>query len=605
MTRWNNKIIAGLIVVVSIVSFSAPATASAYNHAFTDVRKGSTFYTPIMELTERGVINGYSDGTFRGKDILQRRHGAVLLYNALDMPPSSNVEETLNKYYDDVWVGGANANEIAAVTPSIFKGSGRKFQPFDDMTREEVATTFVRAFNLNDRGTDPKVNLSNVSPAHKDDVKIFAQYEITKALEDFKPKEAITREEFAAFLYRIMNINQNEDIREYTQYSVDFAEVVNTQMTRTPKVDGAGQFLASKELVAYYANPNNFSENSPEFFQFLLLSYSDGLNAAEINEKILKGKGSLEGTAESFIEAGKMYDINVIYLIAHALHETGNGTSVLSTGYPVSEVKGEAVPERETYNMFGIRAYDSSPLKSGSEHAYEQEWFTKEASIIGGAKFINSGYIGKGQDTLYKMRWNPISPGSHQYATHVSWATIQARHIQKMYELYNLIDHYVLRFDIPNYNNQPTNSPMPTVENRYAVNTSAEGLIGETTTNLRLRVAPSTSNAILTTLSEGTTLDVIGENGGWYKVETANRVGWVSGDYVDFINLLKVDVGNSILRVRSTPQITSGNIVGSLQQNDTVAGVMDDQGNFVTDGDWYNIIFEGEDAWIHGDYVKR
>ncbi|WP_138420598.1 SH3 domain-containing protein [Aquibacillus sediminis] len=608
MPRWlNNKIITMIIVVISMVTLLAPKlTSAAYSHSFTDVKEGSTFYEPIMELTKQGVISGYSDGTFRGKETLQRRHGAVLLYHALDMQKPADIDERLSEYYDDVWEGGANADEIAAVTPSVFKGSDRLFHPNDNMTREEVATTFVRAFDLYDNGTDPGMNLSNVSPAHKQGVEILAQYEVTDALDDFKPKETITREEFSAFLYRIMNQSQEKDIRTYTSYDSDFDEVINTQMDRTPKVDGAGAFLASEQLVEHYANPNNFSEDTPEFFQFLLLSYSDGLHADEINQKILKGKGSLEGTAEAFIKAGKKYNINVIYLIAHALHETANGTSTLSTGYPVSEVDGEEVPERKTYNMYGIKAYDSTPLESGSEYAYEQEWFTKEDSIIGGAKFINSGYIGEGQDTLYKMRWNPDSPGDHQYATHVNWATIQAENIQKMYEVYNLIDHYVLKFDIPTYDNLPEGSPKPSVEAQYVVDEASAGWIGETTDNLNLRVAPSTSKQRITTIPEGTEMEVIGENGGWYNVDVDDEIGWVTGEYVEFTNLLLVDdVGSSVLNVRNEPSTTDSTVVGKLEEGDPIVGVKDELDDFTKDGEWYKVTYNGEDAWVHGDYVKE
>ncbi|MDL4838894.1 SH3 domain-containing protein [Aquibacillus rhizosphaerae] len=600
----NNKVLLiPIIAVLFFIGLTFPRIASAsYSNEFSDVDKGDTFYIPIMELTESGVINGYLDGTFQVNRTLVRRHGALLLYNALRPNVPANVEKTLSTYYNDVSVDSANAKEIAAVTPAIFKGSNRLFSPNDPMTREQVATTFVRAFGLKDNGTNPGINLSNVSLAHRNDVKILAQYGITKQSSNFNPKAAITRGEFAAFLFRTMNDKKSGSNILYTQYNSNFTDVINTQVTKTPKVDGAGRFISSKELVAYYANPNNFSKESSEFFQFLKLSYTDGLSASEINEKILKGKGSLEGTGASFIKAGKQYNINVIYLIGHALHETGNGTSALSTGYPVSEVNGKSVPEKKTYNMFGIKAFDDTALKDGSEHAYQQGWFTKEAAILGGAKFISSGYISEGQDTLYKMRWNPSVPGTHQYATHVSWATIQAKTIQKIYEQYNLLNAFDLIFDVPSYVNQPISSQKPIGDKQYGINTASAGWIGKTTVNLNLRVAPSTSYSVITTLAKGATVTVIGENGGWYKVKANDKIGWLSGDYLTFENLLQIDVdGSSSLNVRNSPN--NGDVVGSLNRNDIVLGVIDSNGDFVKDGAWYKIIYQGKLAWIHGDFV--
>ena len=67
-------------------------------------------------------------------------------------------------------------------------------------------------------------------------------------------------------------------------------------------------------------------------FQFLLLSETAGIPAVEINRHILAGKGSLEGMAEAFIEGARLHNINEVFLISLALHETGQGTSVLARG---------------------------------------------------------------------------------------------------------------------------------------------------------------------------------------------------------------------------------------------------------------------------------
>jgi mannosyl-glycoprotein endo-beta-N-acetylglucosaminidase len=202
---------------------------------------------------------------------------------------------------------------------------------------------------------------------------------------------------------------------------------------------------ASPEDVGYYINPNNFLSNNVDSLQFLKLSVSANLNPDEINQRILSGKGILQGTASSFVTAASMYGINEIYLISHALLETSNGNSPLANGV---EVNGKKV-----YNMFGIGAYDNSALESGSQFAYNAGWFTPEDAIIGGAQFIANGYINAGQDTLYKMRWNPASAStkgyaSHQYATDIGWA---AKQVYQINNLYSLLDSYKLYLEIPQY----------------------------------------------------------------------------------------------------------------------------------------------------------
>ncbi len=206
---------------------------------------------------------------------------------------------------------------------------------------------------------------------------------------------------------------------------------------------------AKPEDVAYYVNPTNFSVDSAEYYQFLLLSKNTGASADELNRKVLAGKGILDGKAQAFVEASLKENINELYLISHALLETGNGTSELSRGILVDTIDGVPVEPMVVYNMFGIQARDEDPIRLGAEYAYQNGWFTPEAAIIGGAKYIGERYIHNPtyqQDTLYEMRWNPKKPGTHQYATDIGWAAKQVNNLKK---LYDSLSWYTLHFDVP------------------------------------------------------------------------------------------------------------------------------------------------------------
>ncbi|MDQ0881987.1 SH3 domain-containing protein [Peribacillus sp. V2I11] len=202
---------------------------------------------------------------------------------------------------------------------------------------------------------------------------------------------------------------------------------------------------ASTEDLEYNLNPSNFVNDPINSFQFVKLSQVTNMNVSEVNDRILSGKGILQGQAATFTAAGEKYGVNEIYLISHALLETGNGTSPLATGV---KVNGKTV-----YNMYGVGAFDGTALSSGAQYAYNAGWFTPEAAIIGGAEFIAKGYISAGQDTLYKMRWNPTAAekygyASHQYATDIGWATKQ---VKQIYNLYSLLDSYKLAVEVPKY----------------------------------------------------------------------------------------------------------------------------------------------------------
>ena len=156
-------------------------------------------------------------------------------------------------------------------------------------------------------------------------------------------------------------------------------------------------WVSNDYAIQIYSIPNGM-------YQFLILSGSTGISSSDL-DKELSGKGILVGKGQIFWKAARDNNINEIYLLAHALLETGNGTSDLAKGVLVSVVDGKAVTPMVVYNMFGIGARDEDPVRLGSEYAYKQGWFTPEAAIIGGTKWIADSYINNStyrQDTLYK-----------------------------------------------------------------------------------------------------------------------------------------------------------------------------------------------------------
>ncbi|WP_214845330.1 SH3 domain-containing protein [Exiguobacterium sp. S90] len=192
------------------------------------------------------------------------------------------------------------------------------------------------------------------------------------------------------------------------------------------------------------ADPLKVDRNSQSFYQFLDLSKSTGASAATL-DKVIGSKGifakcTTGSCGQAFIDAGAKYAVNEAYLISHAMLETGNGTSTLAMGVTWNG--------RKVYNMYGIGAYDYDAINTGAAYAYSQGWFTPEAAIIGGAEFISTKYIHNAydQNTLYKMRWSPTRPGSHQYATDMGWAVKQT---YQLYNLYQQMDSYTAVFDIP------------------------------------------------------------------------------------------------------------------------------------------------------------
>ncbi|MGY0691394.1 phosphodiester glycosidase family protein [Virgibacillus sp. FSP13] len=170
------------------------------NTIFKDVAYRNSHYEGINWLKDHG-IQGYPDNTFGVNEKLKRKHSAIMFTKILDLnlPQAEKVE----KLFNDVEASYVYADYIAAVgNADIFNGSNGDFQPEKTMTREQMATTLVNAFGWEENGTHKKVNLANVDPSHKKNVQILADLGITNQLEDFRPQEAVTRGQFATFLYK-------------------------------------------------------------------------------------------------------------------------------------------------------------------------------------------------------------------------------------------------------------------------------------------------------------------------------------------------------------------------------------------------------------------
>jgi mannosyl-glycoprotein endo-beta-N-acetylglucosaminidase len=249
----------------------------------------------------------------------------------------------------------------------------------------------------------------------------------------------------------IENPTSNETYT-FVKSSKTLAQAVNIQYTKGLPCNDSGSswVYVTPSIISYYMNPMNFIDDYGKYM-FLDLTYMDGILADDL-DNVLSDKGILDGQGQSFIDASEENNINPIYLVSHALLETGNGASTLASGVLVSEVDGEEVEPKVVYNLFGIGAGDGDAVKLGSERAYEEGWFSIEEALSGGAYYIGASYINNStynQNTLYKMRWYTENDWAYpQYSTDIAWAYKQIKYIKT---LFDEIDSGNPVFEIPVY----------------------------------------------------------------------------------------------------------------------------------------------------------
>lgn len=223
--------------------------------------------------------------------------------------------------------------------------------------------------------------------------------------------------------------NQIENI--VSKYSLNQALNIQYSLNPPPQTsNGYSWYTASRDLTSKAMNTNLIFNDSVQKYQLLKLNQYQGIAVDKLNQ-ILSGKGTLSGKGQAFADGCKLYSVNEIYLIAHAFLESNYGRSNYASGrYGI-------------YNYFGIGAYDYNP-DHAITFARNNGWTTPESAIKGGAKFVGKSYFDVGQNTLYRMRWNPQRPGFHQYATDISWAKVQARIISDLYNKIGLTGKYYI-----------------------------------------------------------------------------------------------------------------------------------------------------------------
>lgn len=174
---------------------------------FVDISEDYTHYEGIMALYNEGVISGYptpeGNRSFRPAEPVSREHTAVIFTALLNLNQSTDGVD-----YRDIPVDYLYHDAIAEVTAAnIFSGSGGQFLPKNKLTRAQMATVIVRAYNLKETNATVTMFLDNVPDSHKQNVYILAQHGLTRQYSDFRPTEPVTRGQFASFLKRTSQMN--------------------------------------------------------------------------------------------------------------------------------------------------------------------------------------------------------------------------------------------------------------------------------------------------------------------------------------------------------------------------------------------------------------
>lgn len=189
---------------------------------------------------------------------------------------------------------------------------------------------------------------------------------------------------------------------------------------------------ASKEIIMYYMDPRNFL-NDTYIFMFENQSYDPSYQTESGVKTILADTFMSKSYtcpdtkkkytySQTFMDAAKKSGVSPYHLASRCRNEQGVNGAPQSLG----TVKGY----ENYFNFFDIQAYATSTMTAaemGCKYAkttnptYLLPWTNQYKSIVGGSIFLGTGYITKGQDTLYLQKFDMVDGGNglyyHQYMT--------------------------------------------------------------------------------------------------------------------------------------------------------------------------------------------
>lgn len=257
---YAGRMLAGIIATALVVA-GVGAGASAAPR-FSDVKSTDAFAKEISWLASSGVTTGYADGTFRPKDNISREAMAAFMYRLAGSPkvtlprssPFVDVPRTAQFYDEIVWLA----------QQGISTGwSDGTFRPKDNISREAMAAFMYRYAKSGAHWGDTEI-FEDVSWSHQfyDEIDWLAQEGITTGYStgygcrEYRPKDPVTREAMAAFLYRL---ETGSGTPLYSSSCNPPAPVVPTKPADKDCADFATQAQAQAWYLKYYPYYGDFA----------------------------------------------------------------------------------------------------------------------------------------------------------------------------------------------------------------------------------------------------------------------------------------------------------------------------------------------------------
>jgi len=215
-----------------------------------------------------------------------------------------------------------------------------------------------------------------------------SQLDAQKFPESYKKWLRALHEKYPNWTFSAMQTNLDFNQTVNVQQIVGSIQKTHAACVAQPEIETeSGWFRATNQTVAYYLDPRNFLEED-SVLMFEDLGYNDVYKEETVKSVLkgsfMEGKDTVDNQTYSsmFMEAGKTFNVNPVYLASLSRQEMGSTLGVASSG---KEIEYKGVKYVGFYNFYNIGANSSeeNPVKAGVVYA-----------AAGGTRNNNGVYVG-------------------------------------------------------------------------------------------------------------------------------------------------------------------------------------------------------------------
>ncbi|MFK2825782.1 S-layer homology domain-containing protein [Bacillus sp. B190/17] len=244
------KYLSGLLVFCLFISSTIVASA-----AFEDVSREHWAVDEITFLTDKKVISGFPDRTFRPQAQVTRLQAMILMAQALKL----DLKNRPDPGFKDLSKSNANYKYAAAIVDEGIFPKVTYLNPNQPITRELMARMIAIGFKLKPTGQNKFADVPSSHWAHPY-VSALADNNITLGYSEgkFEPSKTLTRGQFSVFLARALN-DRYKTFNFYNKrfnFILPLPNYMKDKLTYNTTIEGGIYY------TSFYYNDQTFLNNS-------------------------------------------------------------------------------------------------------------------------------------------------------------------------------------------------------------------------------------------------------------------------------------------------------------------------------------------------------